>query len=99
MSKIYKNQSGLRLTLETGVNLTTALSLKIKYIKPDKTAGSWNATITGTTKVYYDFTNNVGVSELNQSGLWIVYAFVTFSDNRTAPGEPVTIMVYEEGQQ
>jgi Zn-dependent M28 family amino/carboxypeptidase len=97
MSKIYKNQSGLRLTLETGINITTASSLKIKYIKPDKTTGNWTATISGTTALYKDFINTGGNSELDQSGLWIFYSFITFSDGRLAPGEAVNIMVYEEG--
>jgi hypothetical protein len=97
MSKIYKNQSGLRITLETGINISTASNLKIKYVKPDKTLGNWTATISGTTALYKDFVNVAGASELDQSGVWILYAFITFSDGRLAPGESINVMVYEEG--
>ena len=93
MSKIYENQESLRLTLETSVDLSSAKTLIIKYLKPDETAGSFNATISGTTALYYDF----AADDLDQVGDWTFWAYVTFSDDRTAPGEPVTIRIYEEG--
>jgi len=96
MSKIYKNQSALRLTLETGVALTGA-TLKIRYVKPDGSSGLWNATLSGTTAIYYDFHNSAGISELDQEGQWEFNAYITFSDGRIAPGEPVFIVVYAEG--
>lgn len=95
MGKIYKGQFNLKLTLETGVTLTGASATKIKYIKPDKiTEGEFNASISGTEDLEYDFTVS---TELDQSGDWTFWAYVTFSDSRIAPGEPVVIRVYEEG--
>ena len=94
MSKIYVNQNSLRLTLQTGVDISEASNLLIKYIKPDKaTTGNFSATISGTTDLYYDFAG----TELDTPGEWTFYAFVIFSDARTAPGEPVYITVYNEG--
>ena len=93
MSKIYKNQGALRLQLNTGVTLTTATELKIKYLKPDNTSSSWTATITGTTSLYKDMTG----TELDQVGQWTFWAYVTFSDGRKAAGEAVRIFVYDEG--
>jgi hypothetical protein len=98
MAKVYKNQSSLRLVLDTGINLTTATTLEIKYIKPDYTTGTLIGTLTGTTSMYYDYTNTLGVSELNVSGLWRFWTRVVFSDNRIGIGEPVELMVYTEGE-
>lgn len=97
MSKIYKNQSSLRLILDTDEDISTATTLQIKYSKPSGTSGTLTATISGTTAMYYDFTNTAGVSELNESGLWRFWSKVTFSDGRIGYGEPVNIMVYDEG--
>ena len=94
MGKIYKNQFNLKLTLQTEVTVTGATATKIKYLKPDKTAGEFNASISGTEDLEYDFTVS---TELDQSGDWTFWAYVTFSDSRIAPGEPVVIRVYEEG--
>ncbi len=93
MSKIYENQESLRLTLQTGVDISGANAQVIKYLKPDDTEGEFAAVIDGTNDLYYDFAAN----DLDQVGDWTFWAFVTFSDNRTAPGQPVTIRVYEEG--
>jgi hypothetical protein len=92
---IFKNQSSLKITLTTNVNITGALSRLIKYIKPDGSTGSWTATagtlLTG--EIYYDF---IG-TELNVIGTWIVWAYVTFADGRSAPGTPAEFEVRTEG--
>ncbi len=93
MSKIYQNQESLRLTLQTGVDISAATARLIKYIKPGDVEGSFSATLSGTTDIYYDF----AADDLDLVGDWVFWAFITFSDARTAPGEPVTIRVYEEG--
>ena len=93
MSKIFKLQGALRLQLNTGVVLTTATDLKIKYTKPSGTSSSWTGTISGTMSIYKDM---VG-TELDESGEWTFWAYVTFSDGRKAAGEAVRIMVYDEG--
>lgn len=95
MSKIYKNQSSLQIELTTGVDVTLATCV-IKYIKPSGTTGSWTATIVtaATGVIKYDLTG----TELDQAGTWKIWAFVTFSDTRTAPGEPVIMNVYNEGE-
>ena len=94
MSKIYVDQESLRLTLQTGVDISGSSARAIKFLKPDQsTTGSWDATVTGTEDLYYDFDG----SELDVSGEWTFWAFVTFGDGRTAPGEPVFMKVYEEG--
>lgn len=93
--KIYINQSSLKLTLQTGVTLTGASSLRIGYKKPDlvETIGYWDATISGTQDLFYEFTS----MELDIAGLWAFWAYVIFADGRNAPGEAVFVRVYEQG--
>lgn len=93
MGKIYKNKGSLRVTQNTGVDLSSAIAQVMKYRKPDDTEGEWAATVTETTKIYHDFAEN----ELDQSGNWARWAHVTFSDSRTQAGETVYFTVYEEG--
>ena len=93
---IYKNQSSLRIKLTTDVAITGALVRQIKYIKPDGSSGNWAATseddLTGI--IYYD----LEAGDLDQSGTWYFWAYITFSDGRSAPGEAVKVKVYDEGE-
>lgn len=96
MGKVYKNQTELTIRLDTGVDLTTAASQLIKYKKPDGTASYWTATV-------YDTTNGIIqkvlslTTDLGQAGAWTLWAYVTFTDGYSAPGEPVILDVFEEG--
>ena len=96
MGKIYLNQSSLRIELTTEVDITGATARQIKYTKPDATAGNWTATAGDLTTgvIFYDLTG----TELDQIGTWTMWAYVTFADARTAPGEPVKVIVNTEGE-
>ncbi len=96
MGKVYLNQSSLRIHLTTGVDITGAVTKKIKYVKPDGTAGEWTAQIDDPTagSIYYDLSG----TELDQTDTWTLWAWIEFSDNRTAPGEPVKMIVHTEGE-
>jgi len=91
--KIYVNQSNLKLTLQTGVVLTGAPTVRIGYKKPDETIDYWEAIISGTEDLYYEFLD----AELDAPGTWAFWAYVIFADGRNAPGEPVFVKVYEQG--
>lgn len=93
MGKIYLNKGSLRVTQDTGVDLSSVTSQVMKHRKPDGTEGSWAATVTDTTKIFHNFVEN----ELDQAGRWARWAHVTFSDGRTQAGEPVNFTVYKEG--
>lgn len=96
MSKIFVGQSKLRIQLTTGVDITSATPVLIKYIKPDATEGSWTAEI-GTASsgiIYYDLTST---TDLDQAGLWTFWAHITFSDSLVAAGEIITEEIYAEG--
>ena len=95
MSAIFVGQNKLRIQLTTNVDITGATELLIKYKKPDGTTGSWTATSSDDTNgvIYYDLTDD----ELDQKGDWTIWAHVTFSDSREAPGEVVKVNIRTEG--
>ena len=94
MKHIYKNQTALRLSLVTGVEFENGDSAEIKYKKPDGTVGTFPAAISQDGIIFHDFTDP---DEIDQTGWWKFWAFVTFSDERTAAGKSVSVHVYEEG--
>jgi hypothetical protein len=93
--KIYKNQDCLKLRAYVGCSLSDATVL-MKYKTPLDVEGSWAVTVEDEANgvVYKRFV--VG-EYLGISGVWTFWAHVTFEDGRVAPGEPFTVMVYDEG--
>lgn len=60
-----KNDFYIQLTIDAGVDLTSATSVEILYQKPDGSKDSWTASASGTNAVYV-FTQ----AELNMVGVW-----------------------------
>ena len=92
MGKIYKSQDSLRIKLTTSVDITGATVKKIYYKKPSGTIGSWDATVDviSTGVIYYDVVSG----DIDESGQWKFWAYVTFSDGRSAPGQYVAETIY-----
>ena len=95
MGKIFKGQSALRITLKTFCDLEGVISAVIKFIKPDKTEGEFNAAVKDTGKgiIFHE----VIEGEIDVSGWWVFWAFVTFEDGRTAAGEAAKVYIWHEG--
>lgn len=93
---IYKNQTSLRIRLTTSVDITGSTLREVRYRTPSGSTGGWSATSEDDTTgiIYYDTSSG----DLNEAGDWIFWAFVTFSDGRSAPGEPVKVPVALEGE-
>lgn len=64
---IFKNQSLVTITLDAGINISTATGLKILYRKPDYSLGSWSGTLVGTNEIKYDVVDEM---ILDQFGTW-----------------------------
>ena len=98
MDKVYLNQSALRIRLNTFQELSEATVTQIKYRDPNGNTGTWNATVdsSDTAWLYYDLVLNP--LDLNNLGIWTVWAYVTFSDLRSAAGEPYPFRVFAEGK-
>ncbi len=86
MAKIYKDQT-VEFLLETGyASLATATEPKIYYKKPDRSKGSWVATVDGT-KLKYEIL-------IDQDGDWYLQTGATLTGGKKALGEVQKIFVY-----
>ena len=99
MQKIYKNQTALTFQLDTKINLTAATEAVIKYTKPGipVVTGEWVATVDTPAAdgiISYDI---VSEDDLDESGEWTIWAYVTFSGSLVAPGDFYKFIVYEQG--
>lgn len=95
--KIYVAQTALILELDTKIDLTDAITAKMKYIKPDNTTGEWTAVIeTPLTDGIISYTI-AGPTTLDQEGIWKRWAYITFTGGTVAPGDPISFTVYSEG--
>lgn len=90
--KIYINQPlniVITCSLE-GTQMTTAVSAVITYKKPDKSEGSWTATIdniAGTVEYQASST------DINAAGDWILQPVVTFPAGKIIPSTTVKMTV------
>jgi len=72
--KVFENDIGTQIVLDTEVDISAATSLLIKYIKPDQvTAGQWTASLDETQKKL-TFTTVSGT--LDQSGVWMLQGYI-----------------------
>ncbi len=95
MGKIFKLQSALRITLKTFIDLEGIISAVIKYRKPDGKTGELAAAVGDTARgvIFHECIEG----EIDASGWWAFWAFVTFADGRTAAGETAKVYVWREG--
>ena len=96
MGKIFKGQSALRITLKTFTGLEDVENASIKYRKPDGSIGEFAAAVGDTANgvIFHECIEG----ELNFSGWWLFWAFVTFADGRTAAGEAAKVYIWNEGK-
>ncbi len=93
--KIFKGQSALRITIKTFCNLEGIISSAIKYRKPNGKTGELAAAV-GDTETGIIF-HEVIEGEIDASGWWAFWAFITFADGRTAAGEASMVYIWKEG--
>jgi len=96
MAKIFKGQSALRITADTFCDLEGVENAVIKYRKPDGRCGEFPAAVGDTSKgvIFHECIEG----EIDVSGWWAFWAFVTFADGRTAAGETAKVFVWQEGK-
>ncbi|MDR0474913.1 MAG: hypothetical protein LBH43_14715 [Treponema sp.] len=95
MGRIFKGQSALRITLKTFCDLEGILSAVIRYRKPNGKTGELTAAVGDTAQgvIFHECIEG----ELDASGWWAFWAFVTFADGRTAAGETAKVYIWIEG--
>jgi len=94
--KIYRGQSALRITIKTFCDLEGITSAVIKYRKPDGIIGQFPAAVKDSANgvIFHEIIEG----EIDVSGWWVFWAYVTFDDGRSAAGEASKVFVWEEGR-
>ena len=96
MSRVFKGQTALRITLKTFIDLEGIENAAIRYRKPNGRNGEFSAAVG-------DVANGVIFHEciegdIDVSGWWAFWAFVTFADGRTAAGQSARVYIWNEGK-
>ena len=96
MGKIFKGQTALRINLKTFTGLEDAVSVVIRYRKPNGKTGELPAAVGDTVKgtIFHECIEG----EIDVSGWWVFWAFITFADGRTAAGEAAKVYIWNEGK-
>ena len=87
---IYKNQVGVSITLDTGIDLAGATLIRFNVIRPDGTTTTWQAAADGTNLQYI-----TTEEDLSQAGLYLLIAYVEFHLSSKTPGDPYVLVVQE----
>jgi len=95
MAKIFKGQTALRITLNTFCDLEGVILAVIRFCKPGGVKGEFAAAVGDMTKgvIFHECIEG----DLDISGWWSFWAFVTFADGRTAAGETAKVYIWNEG--
>jgi hypothetical protein len=95
MGKIFKGQSALRIMLKTFCDLEGVLAAVIRFRKPDGKTGELIAAVGDAANglIFHECIEG----EIDVSGWWAFWAFVTFADGRTAAGEVAKVYIWHEG--
>jgi hypothetical protein len=95
MGKIFEWQSALRITVKTLCDLEGVLSAVIRYRKPNGISGEFTAAVSDSENgiIFHECIEG----EIDISGWWSFWAFITFADGRTAAGETAKVFVWKEG--
>jgi len=72
MVEVFQGDVGTKIILNAGQDISTATKLKIRYRKPNKVIGEWDAVLEGTDSVYYI----TQPGDLDVSGAWIIQLYV-----------------------
>jgi hypothetical protein len=96
MNKVYKGQTALRISLITFCDLEGIENAVIKYCKPNKKTGEFSAAVSDVEKgiIFHECIEG----DIDVSGWWVFWAFITFADGRTAAGEAAKVFVWNEGR-
>jgi len=95
MGKVFKGQTALRITLRTFCDLEGIGNAVIKYRKPNNTTGEFSAAVGDAAHgvIFHECIEG----DIDVSGWWVFWAFITFADGRTAAGEAAKVYVWKEG--
>jgi hypothetical protein len=89
--KVYVGDARVRITLRTGIDLSTSPTLEIAFRRPDNTEGVWPAQIVdGDNQAIYVDTEP---ETLDQAGQWRLQARRRWNADEKQDGQAVGLMV------
>ena len=68
----YKDDIGVEIVLDVGTDISSATVRKIKFRRPNRTFGVWDASEKSSTSIAYVTQDG----DLNDAGIWILQAYV-----------------------
>lgn len=93
--KIYKDDVGVIIRVETELDLTSAATYTLEVWKPNGVKVSWAPTVVSPATAGI-LTYTTGSTDLNQEGTYKLQAKVTFtSPSKLYRGETATFKVYD----
>ena len=98
MSKIFVDQTFLRISLDTNVDCSDAQELRIYYRKPNGTTGFLPAELLSLTVDTICVDLDSDSTLLDTRGAWKFWSWAKFADGRTARGETVGITIWSEDE-
>ena len=95
MGRVFAEQSALRIMVKTFCDLEGIISAVIKYRKPNGSMGEFSAAVGDAAKgvIFHECIEG----EIDLSGWWVFWAYITFADGRTAAGQAARVYVWKEG--
>ena len=96
MGRIFVGQSALRITLKAFTDLEGISSAVIRFRKPNGKTGEFAAAVGDMANghIFHECIEG----DIDLSGWWAFWAFITFADGRTAAGEAAKVYVWCEGK-
>ena len=94
--KIFENQTKLTIKLALGSSIEDIQEALIKYRKPDRTEGSFVATVESQTGGLISYIVQ-SANDIDQHGPWDFWAYLTFNSGRIIVGSRASVYVYKEG--
>jgi len=93
MTLIQAGAIGMNFRVLTGIELPNLESAVIKVLYPDGTTGTWTPDTIDTTNGYLNYETVDG--DLDQSGDYVLQAYLVFDDGEIRWGEAVRFHVYK----
>jgi len=92
----YKLYLQCQDSTKSSIALNTATAKKVYFIDPDGIGGTWDATISDTTKLYVFVSGAMN----NKSGLWFFHSYPTYGteDGNPVPGNRAELKVLALGE-
>jgi len=96
MAKVYKGSQKVRITVQTGIDLTLATSYVLLVLKPDGRNVEWIPTIdTPATAGNLGYTTDSAGKDLDVSGTYYIQSKVGFAGSVLYYGETGMFKIWE----